>query len=68
MEGLILIPSTRNTRLNNNAKESSKASTSTAEVEKLKSDITAILNNGSSNDIDKLNAARERMLKFYNNK
>lgn len=64
MEGLTLIPSTR---LNNNAKESSsKISTSTAEVEKLKSDITAILNNGSSNDIDKLNAARERMKEFYN--
>ena len=64
MEGLTLVKSTR---LNNAAKEtSSTASTSIAEVKELKKDITDILNN-SDDDISKMKAARERMLKFYNN-
>ncbi len=64
MEGLTLVKSTR---LNNVAKEiSSTASTSTAEVKELKKDITDILNN-SDDDISKMKAARERMLKFYSN-
>ena len=63
MEGLILVKSTR---LNNAAKEtSSTVSTSTAEVKELKKDINNILSS-NCNDIEKLNAARERMKEFYN--
>jgi peptidoglycan hydrolase CwlO-like protein len=59
MEGLTMVPSTRKL---NNTKEPSTASTT--EVETLKNDINDILSS-NSNDIDKLNAARERMKEFY---